>query len=272
MTYMRWLVLGASICGATGRANAQEAPGKNLSVDIYIRNVAFSKDTMTISYMVHNKSTSAEKLESFMVEAPGDAAPITVVLPGSARAWRAKSKFRDRIVAHWVNFGGIAPGDTTPWLSYRAIGLPFPTVAWFQGDSIASSNESDTTLWDPDADQDPDPVADLSVQTWTIGIEKTPAWATTTSGLMARLADFTAGLCNNGVMTDEDLCDTLLGHLAADPFRAEGFTASLDSAYTGGTAVTNAAYFLLKPNATYLVLHRLGGYYSNLRLRQQIQP
>jgi len=232
---------------------AQEIPGRNLSAKIFVRGVTFAGDTTTITFMLLNESTSLEKLESFAVHADSNAVPIEVISPGSPRAWRATNRFRDRTVAHWVSFGGIAPGDTMPWLTYRARGLPYPTVAWYRGDSLMSSFDYDTTGYDPLENQDPDPIADLSVQTWTVGIEKVPSWATTVPGLTVRLADFTRGVCSFGVITRKDVCDTLLGHLRALPSRVQGFTASLDSAYTGRSTVPNAAYFLLKPNAMYLM-------------------
>ncbi len=58
--------------------------------------------------------------------------------------------------------------------------------------------------------------------------------------------------CALGWITDSGLCSALDAHLTASPSEYLAFSDELDSARTHGSAVSDAAYFLLHGNLTYI--------------------
>jgi hypothetical protein len=225
----------------------QTLPGKNLSVTVSVHLISMSNDTTIISYSVRNASTSLEHLMSFTVYVPTTAAHVTS--PGSATDWLVQSSYRGRSVAAWTSLATVAPGDSMPTISFRAQGLPGIATAWYQGDSLFTLDSNDSTTVIPDYD----PVADLSVAITTVGIDAAP---TTIAALTARLQAQSDSACVLGWITSSPLCSTLHTLAASDDYGSiSQFGASLDSARSAGSAVTDAAYWLLKPNATYALAH-----------------
>jgi hypothetical protein len=93
-------------------------------------------------------------------------------------------RFAGMSAAMWFSFPGIAPGDSTPMLTFSAVGLPGIATAWYHGDSIPSLEDSVAARADL--------INDLSKRTRTVGIDVAP---TTLRGLVSRLHTLTDSAC-----------------------------------------------------------------------------
>ena len=221
--------------------SAQDLPGKNLDVTVRVRAVTMSKDTVTVSYSLLNSGGSAEALADFTVKAL--VVPLQVISPSSD--WAAGKVFGRLSVATWTSLQGIAHGDSTPTLTFRAIGLPGIVTAWYAGDSIITVPADDSTSIVPNYN----PLLDLSKQIQTVGVDAAP---TSLSALLSRLHTLTDSSCTLTWITNSGLCTILGADLGASPSHVLAFATSLDSAHAHGADVGNAAYGLLKPNAEYI--------------------
>ncbi|MGH7584382.1 MAG: hypothetical protein ACREL5_14265 [Gemmatimonadales bacterium] len=148
--------------------------------------------------------------------------------------------------ARWVSLDGIAPGDSTPILQFQSFGLPGIAAAWYAGDSLIVVDEGAG-----EDVPDYDILSDLSKKVQTVGVDSFPN-PRTLSALISRLHTLTDSSCTLVWITDSGLCTALSGDLGASPTRVIGYANSLDSAHTGGSAVTDAAYLMLSANAAYV--------------------
>lgn len=217
-----------------------QLPGKNLSATVRVRSVTMYGDTAAITYSVLNGGGSAERLESFTVSLGVGGATVTSPSPDSL--WSVTNALLSRTVARWTSLLPKAPGDSTPTLSVRAIGLPGIRVAWYSGDSMIVINSATQSI-------DLDALTDLSNAVVTVGVD---ASLTSLSTLVPRLKTLTDSSCALSWITNSGLCTALSSALAASPSQVLGYTTRLDSARSGGSAVTDAAYFMLKANAEYI--------------------
>lgn len=240
-----------------GALSAQEYPGKNLSVSVHVKSITRSADTVTITYLLHNSALSAERLAIFTVDGP--TLIVSVSMPGPDTLWDVAKSFRGRSVAEWVALGGIQPGDTTPHLSYRSLGLPGLVPAWYSGDSIPSMFEDDSTKT-PNAPLNADPLADLSNQIETVGVQSVSGMLISNFQLASRQAAIADSLCSWGWISSSGLCDSLADHLLEDhlwvryPTRFLGFSETLDSAYSASPGTfTESAYSMLRINTDYVL-------------------
>lgn len=214
-------------------------------------------DTVTVEYVLHNRTASTEKLDIFTVDVP-TTEPTAIASPEPSEAWSARINYRNRPVARWAALRSIAQGSSSPPLSFQARGLPGIAKAWYQGDKLPTLGEDDSDHPEPDPDvpvpaptPNPDPLIDLSVETQTVGVDAIAAEATAAS-LTARLDSLTAQSCALGWITQASLCTTLRGHLTAQPARLAAFRSDVAAGHTVGGPVTDNAYWLLIVNADYL--------------------
>jgi hypothetical protein len=218
-------------------------PGTNVSAVVRVRNAYMVGDTTTVvTLSVAVNSGSPEHLLGVIVQTL--AGNLVVTSPGSA--WSVFTTYHSIPGASWWNPYTIAPGDSTPTLTFSGHGIPGISRMYLRGDS-------DITV--PDTVYVPayDPLNDLSVKVLAVGIRTAPSGST---ALAANLQVQSDSACALGWITSSGLCSTLHTSSASDAYASiYQFSASLDSARGAGSAVSDAAYWLLKPNATYTLAH-----------------
>jgi len=158
----RMLLIGLLLPGSI---LAQEAPGKNLSIDAAASSASVLNDVATIDYVLSSAPGSTEQLFQFIVEAP---APVTRIgSPEPAIDWKVDTEFRSMSVAMWTVLGDqVGPGQSSLTLSVSAVGLPGIVDAWYRGWVPPQPLPDDIPL-----DYAFDPLADASVPTRVLGIE-----------------------------------------------------------------------------------------------------
>ncbi len=216
-------------------------PGTNVTATPRVRSVSTVGDTTTVVLSVSVDSASPEHLfgVTIRVTAPGR----KVVSPGADSDWAVGTQFAGKTSAGWWAMGTILPGDSTPSLTFSAIGVPGIDTVWFTGDSVLKPV--------PDTGYYPayETLDDQSAKSMTVGVDLPPP---TFDSLLGRLPVLTDSACTLGWITDSGLCSALSSHLAASPIEYLAFSDELDSARTHGSAVSDAAYFLLHANVTYV--------------------
>ena len=221
-------------------------PGTAVVATPRLRSVSMVGDTTTITYSVLVSASSPDHLFGFTIFVP--APTRTVVSPGAETDWGVTNLFEGQTVAGWWAMNKIAPGDSTPSLVFKAVGLPGIDKAWMTGDSVLKPWGSDTMYY-PAYDW----LASLSAKTVAVGTDPAP---TGSIALAARLQMQSDSACALGWITSSSLCSTLHTNSGNDSYATiNQFGVSLDSARSGGSAVSDAAYWLLKPNATYVLAH-----------------
>jgi hypothetical protein len=237
-------------------ASGQGVPGTNVVVDVNVGPLSREGDTTTVRYIVRNRPQSLESLFTFTVDAP--APPIAIETPLPAEDWATFTDYRGRSVADWTVLGDrMAPGDSSPVLQYRAIGLPTIVSYWARGyQPPPPLTEADTLP----VVQPTDPLTSNSVPGSTVGVEPYPAdlsavallsrlrglldescslaWASgpTCSSLDARLAQ-AAGL--------------LPGDVAGTIAAVEQFLSEVETARETPATVNDATYWLVRVNGEY---------------------
>jgi hypothetical protein len=229
-------------------AKAQGRPGTNLSVDLDVDSLSRSGDTTQIFYLAHNSPNSAEPMWGLTVESP--APPVAIIEPEPADSWSVLDSYGDLPVAHWAWLTGnlARPGQTSPVLSFKAVGLPTIVNAHIQGffdliDEDTLEAESPLAV---------DPLGATSVPVKTVGVEPIPAGSTTES-LTSRLEILREAACSLSWITQASLCTTLRGYLTASPARLTSFENDLATGHTAGGPVSDNAYWLLKTNADHII-------------------
>jgi hypothetical protein len=240
---MRRLLLTVLLLyGFAGAVSAQGGlPGTNVRATPRVRSVSTEGDTTSIVLSVSVDSASLEHLFGITVRvtAPGR----RVVSPGADSDWAVATQFAGKTSAGWWSMGTISPGDSTPTLTFSAVGVPGIDTVWFTGDSVLKPV--------PDTGYYPayETLRDQSAKSMTIGVDSPPP---TFDSLLGRLHGLTDSSCALGWITDSGLCSALDAHLTASPSEYLAFSDELDSARTHGSAVSDAAYFLLHGNLTYI--------------------
>lgn len=251
------------------RASAQAPPGKRLTLDVEIAAAAMRGDTTRVTYLLSNRPTSTEQLFQFSVDAPSPV--IWIPTPAPDADWTTGVKFAGRSIARWAVLGEqMAPGDTSPPLSFEAVGLAALVDVWVRG--YVPPEPPPTALPDSVIDtMPPRPVPnilDLSLKSTTVGVAPLPS-GMTNEGLIVRLDSLTTRTCTDlAWIGSSTACSNLDGHLstasaalgASDNAGArtalQGYVAELDGTHfppTGSPTVNGSAYWLLRPNATFIL-------------------
>lgn len=240
---MKWM------CGALALlpslASAQGGlPGTGVIATVRLRGVSRSPsgDTTTISYSVLVSPSSRDRLFGFTIWLPSVTA--TVIAPAPEPDWGATNTFEGKQVAGWWSMHTIAPGDSTPTLVFKGVGIAAQAIAWITGDSATKLPGHDSSTVSASAFLD-----NLSATTTAIGLVPPPTGAVAIVALLRTQADSS---CTLGWITSTTLCATLHREASSSDYTSvSAFGTSLDSARNAGSAVTDAAYYLLKTNATY---------------------
>lgn len=240
--FNRVLVLAAllpSFAGAQGGL-----PGTSVVATVRLRGVARSTsgDTTTISYSVLVSPSSHDRLFGFTISLPSVTA--TVIAPGSEPDWVATNTYEGKQVAGWWSMHTIAPGDSTPTLVFKGVGIPTQALAWITGDSATKLPGNDSSTVAASAFLD-----NLSAITTAIGLVPAPSGI---PAIVAMLRTQSDSSCTLHWITSTVLCATLHSEASSSDYaHVNGFSTSLDSARNAGSSVTDAAYYLLKTNASY---------------------
>lgn len=244
MRFSSHLGLAALALWPTATAWAQGNPGTNLQVEVKVTGVFRSKDTTYVSYILTNMTGSAEVLQTYTVNAP--VLPLGVLAPSPVDAWATRTRYRGRTVARWTALDGIQPGQSSPTLTFKAVGLPALVQSWYRGDKLPSTFEDDTLAPHPDEfpQGDVDPLVAYSVPTPTVGVEPAPA-APSRPILATRVRDQAGTACGLGWITSASLCDDLESYLAGSTLRILDHLAAVSAGHTSGGPVNDNAYWLL---------------------------
>ncbi len=230
--------------GALGQA--QTRPGQNIRAQVRVVDATRAADTVAISYRVVVSPSSAERLMTFTVNGTGT--PLIAIAPSPASAWSVDAEWRGRVAASWTPLGLVSPGDSTPLLVLRGVGLPGITTAWVWGDSVPSEQEDERirdSLFARDPDVIPDPMDVYARSLPMIGIDPLPPPSHT--AFMERLSRLSARACLNDWITKATLCTRLQGLSSAGPVRVADFLAAVETGNAAGH-MNSLAYWMLKVN------------------------
>jgi len=158
---------------------------------VAIRRLTREADTVTIEYVLANRSESLERLFRFAVDAPSGV--VTMNVPGSGEDWRASTNYRGRSIVSWISLGNhhMQPGDSSPPLRLRSRGLPGIVTFWAGGRFPPPPLGPADTL--PVVAPD-DPLLENSVPGRTVGVEPFPA-SLDPASLVVRLTALLAESC-----------------------------------------------------------------------------
>lgn len=224
---------------------AAQLAGTTVVATPQLRNITRVGDTTIVTYSVLVSATSPEHLLGFTISVAG--AVATVISPGVDSLWTATPVFEGHQVAGWWSANTISPGDATPTLVYKAIGLPGMSAAWLTGDGV-------TKPWAADSENPPayEWLESMSAKASAIGVY--PA-AISQPSISSYLRAQTDAACSTGWVTSSSLCAALHGLATTDHTSIQQYGASLDSARSVGPAVSDAAYLLLHVNQSYALAH-----------------
>lgn len=241
---MRLLVhvlTGAALCLPHGTP-------PQLSLRVAPLTLAVPGDTVRISYAVTNQPSSIGSLFIFIVDAP--AAPLRVEEPAPSTQWYVRDRFVERPVASWSFIEQqLAPGATSPSLTYSAVGLPglvkYWGVPYVPPDSVGMADDAAAA---PDSTTSAGPGRISSDSGFTVGIVPFPA-DRSPGALSQRLAGLIDEACLRGLVDNQGVCNSLNAKVRAGQYRA--LINELDA--QRGKHVSEPGYFLLWGNAQILL-------------------
>ncbi len=192
----------------------------------------------------------------FTVDAPGRVTYISRPNPDSL--WSADTLlYGVQPAASWGILGLLAPGATTPSVSFESVGLPGILATWAQGKWPIPTCCDD----DPPAAPSEDPLEMHSVKGKTVGVDPWPSDRSAQS-LLARLRALTQQVCSTPLLwiTDSTICSGLLldidqaesARASGNPTLAKIFLVHYKSMLSAGSSagsVTSSGFWLLTPNA-----------------------
>lgn len=230
-----------------------------IRVRVHVTTASITGDTTTLGYTVDNLRTGDEDLVAFLVTAT---APVIRMPTPARRRWFTDPRYADRAIALWNVYRSplLRPGETTPELVLVARGVPDFARYW------AEPNPAVHPV-DIDDDPDRDDTFIFSDTGTTVGLLPIPsagtpaALATRLRALAARARGPMQWISNAGVCHSLDVklshAQQALASGARPVARTEldAFVHELDAQHGGqpGKHVSDEAYALLRPNATYLL-------------------
>ena len=208
--------------------------------------LAVTGDTVRVSYLVTNDSSSTRTIFNFLVDAPSTG--LRVETPQPSTLWYVTQNWQRRPLGNWAFLGEQGrPGRTAGPLVLSAIGLPGVVTWWgipyLPADSVASADEERQVR----PVVSPAPGASSADSGHTVGIVPFPA-DRSPAALVARLGRLIDEACVRGWVNDAAACERLKRSLADGTVAA--FVSELDA--QRGRFVAPAAYFLLRENARML--------------------
>lgn len=252
---MRLLV---TLLAIPGLVAAQGAPGTNVAVDVEISTLSMRGDTVRVIYVVHNASSSAERIAQVTVDAPSP--PVQIAAPSPPSSWFRSVQHGTRSVALWAPLDvHILPGQQTPPLAFEAVGLPAIVTIWVEGYFPPPTDIPSDTL--PLGD----PLIENSVADSTVGVDPLPA-NLSAGHLLSRLSGLLDQACGTlAWVSSGQTCTELAAKLdsahqavsQADTAGAQahvnGFITEVQAQHGTGLPVNDSAYWLLKVNAEYIL-------------------
>jgi len=241
------------------RLHGQGTPGTNISIDVVVGPVMRNGDTIAVQYVVRNQPQSVEPLFHYTVDAP---APVVMIThPDPQEDWAISTDYRGRSIAEWTVLGDeMQPGDSSPPLGFRAIGLPTIVTYWARGYAPPPPLGPADTL---PVVAPADPLTEASVAGKTVGVEPFPSDLSPLA-LLSRLQGLLDQSCSLGWVAAGN-CTSLAALLqqasaavgANDPAtaieRLGAFVAEVENGHQPGDgSVNGAAYWLLTINAEFI--------------------
>ncbi|MBX6332764.1 MAG: hypothetical protein IRY91_13030 [Gemmatimonadaceae bacterium] len=224
---------------------AQTTDSTRLRIDVQPTIVAIQGDTVRVSYVVRNRPESVDTLFGFTVDAPGI---LAVERPGPRTLWMVSTRWRLRHVASWNTLDQHPlPGQATPPLVYRAIGLPDIVQYW--ADRYTDDIPPDT-LGDLEPSPADDSVAIDGVTGFTVGVGPLPA-DRGPEGLAKRLAGLVERACRLGWIDERGVCNSLQVKVRPRRESLSALRRELDA--QRGKHVSETAYVLLVANVDALL-------------------
>jgi len=234
-------------------------PGQHVTVRVNPTAVVIRGDTVGMTAIVSNSSSSTESLLTFVVDAPGGVTFIRT--PEPAVSWDAGTRASGRPAAVWSSGELVSPGASTPELYFEAVGLPGILTYWAGGDYPYPSYDDGEAV---DTGTFANPLETAMISGKTVGVE---AWPNprTAQALLSRLRSLTQSACSRPLfwIANGTLCAQLVRDLDhAEAHRLNGemsdarnslarFVTSLSGSSPDSFApgVTSSGYWLLRPNA-----------------------
>ncbi len=191
-----------------GESAAQGVPGKNVQLDVTVASVTRQADTTTVTYVLSNRTTSAEPLFAFTVDAPS---VITVSPPLPLDEWMVWTQYRGLAVARWsiLSDTRVAPGAESPPLTFRALGVPGIVDA-----RVTGHFERPVYTDAGDAPVDDDPFLGHSSVMRVLGVVVPPP-GSTPRDLTARVSGLVTEACALAWIDNHGICNALQSKLTA---------------------------------------------------------
>lgn len=253
------LLVAASACLAAQTRDMRGA--LPLRARVTVQSARMSGDTVTLGYAVTNIGDAA-KGESLWLLIVDNPQPAESVFTPRWADWQTHTDYRGEAAAVWRVHGAmLAPGQTTPLLEYRAVGVTDLVPYWAVPDLDAHG-----PLDDEDgvpAKRRHDPYKWYSDSGVTVGVAPFPSKASA-ANLLVRLRRLTDVVCGRRAWATPAVCGSLTvrlarartafdaGHRARAQTEIDDFIRILrDGAADATASVSAAALGLLLPNAIY---------------------
>ena len=245
------VILAVALTLAAPMARGQATP-TDLRVAVRPTVELLPGSTVRMTYQVEALAPGRDSLFGFTVEAP--AVPIRIARPAPAEAWLALSRFGTASVASWTALDLVAPGQSTPGLTFDAVGLPDIVRYSVLRSALPSDDVSDypddapsrtTTgpqIFEPG---NPDRVVGSTVGVAAIPDDASP------SALGSRLAALVDRACALDWVDNQGVCTSLRAKAVPSAGPLGALLEELDA--QRGHHVTEAGYALLRANAVYLL-------------------
>jgi hypothetical protein len=240
------LFVSAAMLAAGSIARAQSTP-INLQVDVQPTASFLAGNVTRVSYVVANGTRSTDRLFEFAVRSPVPVWRLEVPTPQTQ--YRGATQEDGAAVASWGWLGGMPrPGESSPVLTYEAIGLPgivaYRALRYFGVRSVrpVGLEESDELRFDKAG-------AEYTVGK-TVGVVSLPIdlRPVALANRLRRLAD---QACELGWVEGPTVCRSLRANARPSALAVRAFHRDLVA--QRGKAVGEAAFALLAPNAEFLL-------------------
>jgi hypothetical protein len=238
-----------------------------LHVRVHVSAVTRSGDTSRVTFVIENLTSpnSGEDLWQFLIDAPSR---LVRVDAGSAGQWATRQVHRGKSTAQWTLEADtlVHPGQSTPPLSFSALGLPGLVTYWAIPDLETHPPVDD------ERNEKLEPLKGYADSGVTVGVVPV-ASSSTAADLLARLRGLQDYACGTaGWISSGTICGTLrdkldgvgsalsAGDLSTAASTMQAFVQQLDAQHGSvpGKQVSDEAYSLLRENAVYLRSRMIG--------------
>jgi hypothetical protein len=240
------LLVPVAMLAASGVARAQSTP-INLQVDVQPTASFLAGNVTRVSYVVANGAQSTDRLFEFAVRSPVPVWRLEVPTPRTH--YRGATQEGSADVASWGWLDDMPrPGESSPVLTYEAIGLPgvvpYRVLRYFGVRSArpADVDKLDELRFDKSG-------AEYTVGK-TVGVDSLPI-DLRPSALANRLRRLADQACELSWVNSPAVCRTLRANARPSARAVRAFHRELVA--QRGKAVGEAAFALLAPNAEFLL-------------------